>query len=63
MSELFSFQPGWATPVIVRHEPSFLAAFLRFDEERTFCKTRKQGKCPGLDHCHDCNWSHQGDGD
>jgi hypothetical protein len=43
----------------VRHEPSFFATFLRFASERGRCNARKQGKCPGLDHCHDCSWSRQ----
>ena len=59
MYESFRFQPGWATPIIVRHEPSFFATFLRFAGERGRCNARKQGKCPGLDRCHDCNWSAQ----
>jgi hypothetical protein len=59
----FNFQPGWATPVVVRHEPSFFATFFRLAGERTRCSARKQGKCPGLDHCPDCSWSRQRVGD
>jgi hypothetical protein len=59
MREPFTFQPGWATPVIVRHQPSFFATFLRLRGERRRCAARKQGRCPGLDHCHDCSWSKQ----
>jgi hypothetical protein len=59
MFQPFTFQPGWATPIVVRHEPSFFATFLRFASERGRCNARKQGKCPGLDHCHDCSWSRQ----
>jgi hypothetical protein len=59
MYETFRFQPGWATPIMVRHEPSFFATFLKFAGERARCGARKQGKCPGLDHCHDCSWSAQ----
>ncbi len=59
MLEFSNFQPGWATPIIVRHQPSFFATFLRLRDESGRCAARKQGKCPGLDHCHDCNWSKQ----
>jgi hypothetical protein len=59
MYEPFRFQPGWATPIVVRHEPSFFATFLRFAGESKRCNARKQGKCPGLDQCHDCSWSAQ----
>ena len=59
MFKPFAFQPGWSTPVIVRHEPSFFARFLKFAGEERRCNARKQGKCPGLDQCHDCTWSRQ----
>ena len=63
MFKPFDFQPGWATPMAVRHEPSFFATSFRLAGERTRCNARKQGKCPGLDHCHDCSWSRQRSGD
>jgi hypothetical protein len=63
MFKPFDFQPGWATPLAVRHEPSFFATFFRLAGERTRCNARKQGRCPGLDHCHDCSWSRQRAGD
>jgi hypothetical protein len=59
MFKPLGFQPGWATPIIVRYEPSFFATFFRLSGERDRCKARRQGKCPGLDHCHDCTWSSQ----
>jgi hypothetical protein len=59
MYEKFRFQPGWATPVAIDHSPSFLAWFLRFPGERGNCLARRQGRCPGLDQCHDCTWSPQ----
>jgi hypothetical protein len=59
MFKPLSFQPGWATPFLVRHEPSFFATFFRLAGERNRCAARKQGKCPGLEHCHDCSWSKQ----
>lgn len=59
MFKPFRFQPGWATPIVTRHEPSFFATFLKFGDQRGRCRMRKQGKCPGLDQCHDCNWSSQ----
>ena len=62
MFKPFDFQPGWATPMAVRHEPSFFATFFKLAGERSRCNARKQGKCPGLDHCHDCSWSRQRSG-
>jgi hypothetical protein len=54
----FRFQPGWATPVVVEHrKPSILAWLLGIDGERKECLARRQGHCPGRDHCHDCAWS------
>ena len=63
MLKSFTFQPGWATPVVVRHAPSFFATSFRFRGERYRCNARKQGRCPGLDRCHDCTWSRQSAGD
>ena len=57
--EFSRFQPGWAMPIAVRHSPSFLAWFLKFRGERAQCYARRQGRCPGLDQCHDCAWSAQ----
>jgi len=54
----FSFQPGWETPVIIDHaNPSFLAWFLRVVNPHPDCLALRQGRCPGLDQCHDCAWS------
>jgi len=62
MSEKFRFQPGWSTPVPIDYsKPSLVAWFLGIGKERDYCLTRRQGKCPGLDHCHDCTWSRQRD--
>lgn len=53
-----SFRPGWETPILVDYsKPSFLSWLLGFRGERQHCVMRRQGKCPGLDHCHDCAWS------
>lgn len=55
-----SFRPGWANPVVIDYgNRSFLAWFLGFPDRRKYCLARRQGKCPGLDHCHDCAWSSQ----
>jgi hypothetical protein len=57
-SEPFRFQPDWATPLVTDlSKPSWLAWFFGFREERGRCAARRQGRCPGLDQCHDCNWS------
>jgi hypothetical protein len=58
MHEDFRYQPGWATPIAVDYsKPSFLAWLLGFANERGYCHARRQGRCPGLDQCHDCTWS------
>ena len=52
------YRPGWETPIVVDYnKPSFLSWLLGFRGERKHCVMRRQGKCPGLDHCHDCAWS------
>jgi hypothetical protein len=52
------FSPGWDTPIVFDHSnKSFLAWFLRIFDTHKECTMRRQGKCPGLDHCHDCPWS------
>lgn len=54
------FQPGWATPLVVDYcNPSFISWLLGFAGERGGCLARRQGRCPGLDQCHDCTWSAQ----
>lgn len=61
MPDKFRFQPGWSTPIAVDYsKPSFIAWLLGFGEDGHSCRARRQGKCPGLDQCHDCNWSRQG---
>jgi hypothetical protein len=60
MSNNFRFQPGWATPLAVDYSPSFISWFLKFPDPHRDCDARRQGRCPGLDQCHDCTWSPQG---
>jgi hypothetical protein len=60
MLEKFRYQPGWSTPIVVDYDkPSLFARFLGLAREQTRCLARRQGRCPGLDHCHDCSWSRQ----
>jgi len=59
-SEEREFQPGWATPVIVDFKNlSLVASLIGFLNGKSTCLARRQGKCPGLDQCHDCAWSAQ----
>lgn len=51
------FQPGWATPIVIRHTRSFLERFLNPRQSRPDCRALVQGRCPGVDQCHDCAWS------
>lgn len=63
MSDKLRFQPGWSTPIVVDYrKPSFVAWLLGWADQRKSCLARRQGKCPGLDQCHDCAWSPQGEG-
>ena len=60
MQSQLRFTPGWDTPILVRYDkPSFLSWLLKFKGERKHCAARRQGNCPGLDHCHDCQWSNE----
>lgn len=60
MLDDFHFQPGWSTPITVDYrKPSFIAWLLGIAHEREFCRARRQGRCPGLEHCPDCTWSQQ----
>jgi hypothetical protein len=61
MNGKFRYQPGWSTTVPIDYsKPSLIAWFLGIGK-KSDCLTRSQGKCPGLDHCHDCPWSRQRD--
>ena len=56
----FRFQPGWATPVVVDHrKPTLLAWFLGLFRKDPTCLAHRQGRCPGPNLCHDCEWSRQ----
>lgn len=57
MKDLFNPQPGWATPITPRFERSFLSGLLNWFRGTDTCLADKQGKCPGKDQCHDCQWS------
>jgi hypothetical protein len=48
---------GWATPTPLGSALAYFAAALKHRVERHDCTARRQGRCPGLDHCHDCAWS------
>lgn len=36
---------------------AFFARFFGHHDKRHDCVARRQGRCPGLDQCHDCAWS------
>lgn len=58
MTRPIRIQPGWSTPIVVDYQaPSLLMRFLGMLREKARCPMRSQGKCPGLEHCHDCAWS------
>jgi hypothetical protein len=46
---------GWSTPILARFDYASLAQELRH-KDSSRCLARQQGRCPGLEFCHDCNW-------
>jgi hypothetical protein len=56
----FRFQPGWAMPIVVDHgKPTLLSWFLGLLRNHPECLALRQGRCPGLEQCHDCTWTAQ----
>ncbi|MEO5694766.1 MAG: hypothetical protein ABIQ72_16660 [Usitatibacter sp.] len=55
----FHFQPGWATPVVVDYRKPLTWLSSLFGKSPR-CLAEQQGRCPGPNQCHDCNWSAQG---
>jgi hypothetical protein len=52
----FDAAPGWATPVIPVHDYASLSRALGHERTERVCLARRQGKCPGLEFCPDCQW-------
>lgn len=50
---------GWATPVVPHNDYASLAHDLGHNDPAHDCLARRQGLCPGLEFCHDCDW-HEG---
>jgi hypothetical protein len=46
---------GWSTPIVPRFDYASLAQDLRHPDSAN-CLARQQGRCPGLEFCHDCTW-------
>jgi hypothetical protein len=46
---------GWSTPVVPRYDRASLAQDLGYKGGAN-CLARRQGRCPGLEFCHDCTW-------
>ena len=57
MKEKFNPQPGWATPIAPRFEPSYLERFMGLFRGKGNCLAVTQGQCPGKGLCHDCHWA------
>ncbi|MEQ1516960.1 MAG: hypothetical protein ABL931_10785 [Usitatibacteraceae bacterium] len=57
MKDLFDPQPGWATPIAPRFGRSFLAGLMGWFCGTDECLAQRQGRCPGKEQCHDCQWS------
>ena len=52
----FDATPGWATPLIPANDYASLARVLGHHSGKHACLARRQGKCPGLEFCPDCQW-------
>lgn len=50
------FLPGWAAPIPLRTDFPSLARLLKHRDAHGDCLARRQGRCPGLEHCPDCSW-------
>jgi hypothetical protein len=48
---------GWAMPVALRVDYATLATRLGHTDARHDCLPRRQGRCPGIEYCHDCEWT------
>jgi hypothetical protein len=46
---------GWSTPVMPHYDYASLAQDLGHKDSAN-CLARQQGRCPGLEFCHDCTW-------
>ena len=61
MFNLFKRLVGWATPIAPDYSNAAMANRLGHlaptKGERGACRSRKQGNCPGLEFCEDCQWS------
>ena len=53
---LSNLLPGWATPGVPRTDYASLARALHHRDDHRRCVPRRQGRCPGLEYCADCNW-------
>jgi len=52
----FDAMPNWATPIAPQYDQPFFARFFGHVTASTDCLARRQGRCPGKDLCHDCEW-------
>lgn len=57
MSKLFDRYSGWAMPFALSTTFAALARELRHRDRHHDCLARRQGLCPGLEFCHDCQWA------
>ena len=57
MSDKFDRYTGWTAPLGTAAAYARLARELGHTERDHDCVGRRQGLCPGLEFCHDCQWS------
>jgi hypothetical protein len=57
MNGLLDKYVGWA--MLYGHMPDYsrLAHVIGHRDEKHDCLPRRQGRCPGLEDCHDCQWT------
>jgi hypothetical protein len=53
--KIFERFVGWSTPIMPRYDYASLAQDLGHKDSAN-CLARQQGRCPGLEFCHDCTW-------
>ena len=47
---------GWAIPIFSCNDYAYFSRPLWPERGERACLARRQGKCPGLEYCSDCEW-------
>jgi hypothetical protein len=57
MSRLLDKYLGWAAAFAPVPGYAILANTIGHRDKMHDCLPRRQGRCPGLEYCHDCPWT------